>query len=136
MMKTDSEKLDEIYQWMLTQIAPVKPRLLFEVYSSDAPKLMTYLEAEKWAKSIGDGWRIPTLEELRLMYEHKNEIGGFVTKLSGSDYAHWYWSCTEGRDVPSVVWDVRFSDGLEDWNDKDYFRLSTRPVRSVNHSTI
>ncbi len=48
---------------------------------------------------------------------------------SGSDNANWYWSCTEHRDNSSNVWAVRFSDGDDNWNDKDNNRLSCRPCR-------
>ncbi len=101
-----------------------------EIYPTNLP-VMTYLEAVKYVKNIVDDWRIPTLEELKIMYKNKDTIGGFITTASGSGYPDWYWSSTEPRDFPSHVWFVRFSDGYEDWHLKDNFRLSCRPVRSV-----
>ena len=108
-------------------------KLPFQVYPNDLPKTMTYIEAERYVKKeIGNDWRIPTLEELKLMYEHKDEIGGFTTtESSGSDSPDWYWSSTEDRDGSSRVHSVRFSDGYEGWNLKDSSRLSCRPVRLV-----
>lgn len=113
----------------------IEKTLRFEVYPHDAPKLMTWLEADAWAKSLGDGWRLPTREELILMYEKREEIGGFTT-TSGSDYAHWYWSCTERRDDPSNVYVVDFTDGRGGWDLKDTSSLSSRLIRSVDHSII
>lgn len=105
--------------------------LKFEVYPHDLPETMTFLDAEKAVAALGDGWEIPTIEQLRLMCERKDEIGGFCTEYdSGSDYPDYYWSRTELSD-PSFVRNVRFSDGFEDWDHKDYYRLSCRPVRSV-----
>ena len=49
---------------------------------------------------------------------------------SGSDNAHYYWSCTEHPDNSSHVYNVQFTDGHDDWNDKDNYKLSTRPVRA------
>ena len=100
-----------------------------EIYSTNLP-VMRYVDAVKAVEEIGDGWRIPTLEELRKVYKHKD--GSFCTIASGSDYPQWYWSCTEHRDYPSSVHGVRFSDGIEDWYRKDGYRLSCRPVRSVS----
>jgi hypothetical protein len=49
--------------------------------------------------------------------------------VSGSGYKVWYWSCTEHRDNQSNVWTARFSDGDDDWNNKNNNRLSCRPCR-------
>ena len=111
-------------------IVPQKEgELPFEVYPENLP-VMTYVDAVKAVKKLGKGWRIPTLEELRLMYKHKDEIGGFITEGSGSVCPGRYWSSTEVRDYPSGVRDLRFSDGCEGWSLKDIGRLSCRPVRS------
>lgn len=120
---------DAVYGGSIKYIGDEK---LIEVYPHDLPETMTYLNTVKAVEKLGDGWRIPTLEELRLMYKNKDEIGGFCTSgRSGSGYPDWYWSSTENRDDSSYVHDVRFSDGDEDWNRKDYYRLSCRPVRLV-----
>jgi hypothetical protein len=80
-------------------------------------------------------WQIPALDNLHILQKNQNEgsLKGTFKKVasSGSDYPVWYWSSTENRDSPSDVWNVRFSDGLEDWNHKDLIRLSCRPVRLV-----
>ncbi len=111
------------------EIMLIEKTLKFEVAPIDAPKLMTWREADAYAKSLGEGWRLPTKEELLLMYEKREEIGGFTT-VSGSDYAHWFWSCTERKDSPSDVWNVRFTDGYGGWTDKDFDKLSSRLVRA------
>jgi hypothetical protein len=100
-----------------------------EVYPEDAPKLMTWNEATEWAKSVGDGWRLPTKEELLLIYENRYRIPSLKTSRSGSDFAHWYWSCTEPRDDASKVYDVDFTDGGGGWDHKDTISLSSRLVR-------
>lgn len=102
-----------------------------EVYPEDAPKLMTWLEADKWAKSIGDGWRLPTREELLFIYENRDKVPGLKTEYSGSDLAHWYWSCTEHRDDASKVVGVDFTGGQDVWGRKDLSSLSSRLVRAV-----
>lgn len=108
----------------------------FEVAEKDLPELMTYFDAEKYVRDMGEGWRIPTREELLLMYASKEIIGTFdaSNKGDGSGCPGWYWSSTGLRDGPSGVWVVRFSGGSVDWYLKDYYRLSCRPVRLVEAS--
>jgi hypothetical protein len=82
-------------------------------------------------KGLADGsaigkWFIPTRELLKdNLCANKHEIGGFQT--SGSGLFVWYWSCTEHRDDTSYVWNTRFSDGDDDWDLNDIYRLSCRP---------
>jgi len=58
----------------------------FEVMSQDLGE-MTMEEAVKACADLGDGWRLPTKEELKMLYENRDKIGGFA------DYG--YWSSTE-----------------------------------------
>ena len=50
-------------------------------------RLMDWYEAMKACADLGDGWRLPTKDELNVLYENKDKIGGFA----GSKY----WSSTE-----------------------------------------
>lgn len=101
--------------------------------------------------SYNGGWIIPTRDILHgkdidgkettpdNILAHKDK-GSFkdtfkTAASSGSDYPDWYWSSTENRDNSSNVWNVRLSDGNDDWNHKDNNRLSCRPVRLVEVST-
>lgn len=101
---------------------------------NDAAKAVEKLNADN---ALGhNDWQIPAVENLRVLQKNQNEgslKGTFKTVSSrdGSDCPVWYWSSTEVRDCPSYVWGVRFSDGLGDWDPKDYYRLSCRPVRLV-----
>jgi hypothetical protein len=104
---------------------------------NDAAKAVQELNNQK---ALGhDDWQIPSLENLRVLDKHQNEgalKGTFKTATSsGSGYPVWYWSSTEDRDHPSVVWGVRFSVGTADWDPKDHYRLSCRPVRLVEASS-
>ena len=52
-------------------------------------------------KNLEDGWRLPTKDELNVLYENKDKIGGFADYL--------YWSSTEGGDYD--VWLQDFTSG-------------------------
>ena len=63
--------------------------------------VMTLYEAKKAFASLGDGWRLPTKDELDLLYENKEKIGGFAS--------NYYWSSTE--DNFNVAWGQNFVNG-------------------------
>jgi hypothetical protein len=73
------------------------------------------------------------------LYRHK-DTGAFngTFTASGSGDASWYWSSTEPRDYPSVVWTVSFTYGFDHWYYKGNYRSSCRPcrVRQVSHLVI
>ena len=48
---------------------------------------MSWDDAKIYCKKLGAGWRLPTKDELNMLYENKEEIGGFA--VNG------YWSSTE-----------------------------------------
>ena len=44
-------------------------------------------EAEKACRVLGKGWRLPTKDELNILYQNKDKIGGFKQGI--------YWSSTK-----------------------------------------
>ena len=58
-----------------------------EVMTEDLEGSMKWDEALRVCADLGDGWRLPTKEELKMLYENRDKIGGFA------DYG--YWSSTE-----------------------------------------
>ena len=75
-----------------------------EVAQYDFPNPMNWDTAKKICGTLGKGWRLPTKEELQLMYTelHKKGNGGF--KASN------YWSVSE--DQNSMVYLFNFSYGF------------------------
>lgn len=68
-------------------------------------------------------WRVPSPEELNVLYNHRVAIGGF--KISGSNPAVSYWATAIDFDFE---WAQNFSDGNQNIvNNK--FRASLRCVR-------
>ena len=63
-----------------------------EVARNDFKNAQTWNDAIAKCKGLGNGWRLPTLDELNKLYNNKDKIGGF--KDSYFDNAH-YWSSTE-----------------------------------------
>jgi Protein of unknown function (DUF1566) len=92
----------------------------FEFYHKDLGE-MDWENATKACADLGDGWRLPTKDELNLIYINKDEIGGFA-----SDY---YWSSTEYDN--NYAWGQYFDDGDQD-NANKYGKYDVRAVRDVH----
>jgi hypothetical protein len=70
--------------------------------------MMNWDDANGACNNLGNGWRLPTIKELNLMFKNKYKIGGFV-----KDY---YWSSTEGDNVRA--WRYIFHDGNQEYGYK------------------
>ena len=72
-----------------------------EVAQNDFPKTMSWSAANDSCTDLGSGWRLPTKDELNLLYINKDKIGGFAK--------NYYWSSTELDSYNA--WRQGFSDG-------------------------
>ena len=90
-----------------------------EVMTKDLGQ-MTWDQAMKACADLGDGWRLPTKDELNILYENKDKIGGFAS--------NYWWSSTEGGDYSA--WFQYFSNGFQNLGGKDFNGLYVRAVRT------
>ena len=90
-----------------------------EVAQFDFPKKMIWYEAKKACADLGNGWRLPTIDENNFIYNNKAKIGGFA-----NDY---YWSSSEYDD--SNARELYFSNGYQGRNNKYNYNL----VRAVRY---
>jgi hypothetical protein len=58
-----------------------------EVAQNDFPAPMNWYDAKKACADLGNGWRLPTKDELNIIYKNKDKIGGFASSA--------YWSSSE-----------------------------------------
>ncbi len=78
---------------------------------------MDWREATKACADLGDGWRLPTRDELNILFENKDKIGGFANS--------YYWSSTEyGNDT---AWEQSFTTGGQDY----FIKTNLGSARSV-----
>ena len=88
---------------------------------------MTWEDAKKaCAYVLANGWRLPTKDELNILYENKDKIGGFAD--------NYYWSSTEPDD--GDVWVQDFSDGypVTSGNSGDYYVRAVRAFSTIKES--
>jgi hypothetical protein len=97
-----------------------------EIYKNDLHGKYTHLfefeEAQKACAALGNGWRLPTIEELKNIYAHKNEIGN-LTQFS-------YWTSTLAYEGSKIAYYIKFTDGTPEFDYNVYTTSSVRPVRS------
>ena len=81
---------------------------------------MNWHEAIVACKKLGAGWRLPTKDELNMIYKNREEVGGFANFT--------YWSSTEY--VTNFAWGQGFSFG----NQTSFNKGSNCYVRAVRAS--
>lgn len=72
------------------------------IAQNDFPERMNWEDAKKACQSLGNGWRMPSKDELKILYKNFNKIGGF-------DFVG-YWSSTESGSEDARV--SYFNDGF------------------------
>lgn len=98
---------------------PIKVGNIF-IAQHDFPNRTDWYWANRLCKDLGSGWRLPTKEELNMIYLNKREIRGFLNNL--------YWSSTSYMNTSA--WFLNFSDGDSGAFNMDN-QLSVRAVKSI-----
>lgn len=93
-----------------------------EVMDWDLGNQMEWGPAQKACAALGNGWRLPTINELNLLYNYKDEIGGF--NLNN------YWSSSL-LEHENDAWSQSFLEGVQSEANiiNEFF---VRPVRSID----
>jgi hypothetical protein len=89
----------------------------FEVAQYDFEEEMTWAQAKAKCHRLGNGWRLPTKNELNVMYKNKDRIGRFAY--------NYYWSSTE-YDF-NYAWYQDFDGGSQPSN----YKFNTYHVRAI-----
>ncbi len=112
------------------------------IAAKDTPCTMSFNEAAKYAEDLDvhghKDWRMPTLDELNLVYQNiekgalRETFNRTVEGSAAGGYPGWYWTSTPLEDIPMWVKTVCFSDGhAHHEHQEDGGPLSARPVRLV-----
>ncbi|MDQ3192927.1 MAG: DUF1566 domain-containing protein [Bacteroidota bacterium] len=88
-----------------------------EIAQFDFPTTMEMNEANKACNDLGNGWRLPTINELDEMYQYRDKITGFKGEKDGIEY----WSSSKKSSetfwIKSFKWGTKFGtiifDGME-----------------------
>lgn len=93
------------------------------------PNWKSNYPAFAWCASLGDGWYLPAVDELLLIYENKSIINRMLNEKGyGEVVDGLYWSSTEVEEEPDCAWYVNMNDGDSNYNSKNYIEFSVRAV--------
>jgi hypothetical protein len=111
------------------------------IATKEMPRRGTFNEAAKYAKELDahghNDWRIPTLEELNVIYQNVEQgalrnLFNRTVESVGNDYPGWYMSSTPYKDIPMWIEMVCFSDGhVHHTHQESSYGHSARPVRVI-----
>jgi len=96
-------------------------------WQAGSSRPLTWYKANKYAESLGNGWKMPSIKELLTLVDY-DEIDPATTFPDHKSSC--FWSSSVYAANASYVWYVNFDDGYVNDGHKDYtFRV--RCVRSV-----
>ena len=102
-----------------------------EVAEKDFPKTMNWEDAKKACEALGNGWRLPTMEELKLICHNKFAIGNIVEDWNLNQY----WTSTKsGEDISGTPFFkiITFDDFCtSNSSSRDGYSLEKYRVRAV-----
>ena len=85
-----------------------------EIAQFDFLDPMTYDEAARACSKLGEGWRLPTKEEMEEIHKNKDMLGGFISPIYVSDNSKfstdnnvYYWSSSSYES--EYVWVIGFT---------------------------
>ena len=88
-------------------------------------------DAEQAVATLGEGWRLPTLDELQTIVDRKRYNPAINTDAFPDTKSDWYWTSDELAADPAYAWFVDFSGGLVGGYHRDYYHGAfVRAVRS------
>ena len=83
--------------------------------------------AKSWCSSLGGGWRLPTKEELLVIYRNKGVLNAVLIAMGDKISDSWHWSSSEHSNSDDCAWIVLMYDG-DTLNDLKYRNNYVRAV--------
>jgi len=78
---------------------------------------LTWKEALNYAKSLGNDWRVPAIEELETLLDRSKYAPAMREEVPFKDVSH-YWSSTTYARYTDHAWFVSFNTGHVNYNGK------------------
>jgi hypothetical protein len=97
-----------------------------EVAQYDFPNRMKWNDANRTCLNLGQGWRLPTKDEIQILYNNKNQIGNLQDPYLA------YWSSTEIDN--NIAWYGVMKDGFTR-NTEKFYESGVRAVRTVTDNS-
>jgi hypothetical protein len=83
------------------------------------PNWKSNYPAFAWCASLGEGWYLPAVDELKLIYQNKSIINRRLNEKGYGEIVDGvYWSSTEDVDNSYCAWSVYMYDGYTSYSAK------------------
>ena len=93
------------------------------------PNWKSNYPAFAWCASLGEGWYLPAVGELLLIYENKSIINRRLNERGYGEFLdEFYWSSTEDVDNSDCAWGVYMGDG----DTHNFSKIGNSCVRAVS----
>lgn len=92
---------------------------------NQAPSKMDWYSAKSWCSNLGNGWRLPTKDELLVISRNRAALNAVLVAVGDEIPNGWYWSSTEYDSDSSRAWGVPVGHGYTGHGSKyntDYVR--------------
>lgn len=102
------------------------------IWSATLGEDLTLAEAQEKVVALGEGWRLPTLDELQLIVDRTKCRPAANTELFTDMKADWYWTSSPCAWNGAAYWVVNFDGGSVIDGHQKYFAC----VRAVRDSRL
>ena len=92
---------------------------------------MTYAEAKKAVADLGEGWRLPSIQELLSIVDYTRCDPAIDTERFPETKSGAYWTSTPCAWAPRAAWVVYFDLGYSLYSNRGYNVAFVRAVRSL-----
>lgn len=99
-------------------------------------KRVNHAAAEKACAALGEGWRLPTVEELLALSDRTRVSPAIDTDAFPDTRSDWYWTSTVHAPDSSYAWLVYFNDGSANYYHRGLSLAFVRAVRPVSSSAF
>jgi hypothetical protein len=111
---------DSYNEYRVRPVRDIKIKLPFKIADKSTEINTDWYSAVKYCKTLGAGWRLPTSDELDLIYKTDNDFN-----------KGYYWSSTERPTSSMIVLTVSMKTGRRDFEDKWQSTILARAVRDI-----
>src|SRR3972149_6185120 len=101
-------------------------------WSKTAPMPVSWERAKVWCEGLGEGWRVPTVQELQSLVDCTQYNPAVPAEFKDTTASSGYWSATTIAGIPGSAWLVDFGGGDVDGDNKDFVNC----VRAVRAGSV
>ena len=100
----------------------------FIIGGKNPTAVCNWYTAKRYASEPNDIWKLPTINQLKVIAKYFDEINNVITNNNGFNLVDgWYWTCEEKDEF--CAWSVDMSDGEECGNEnKNHYYIYMRSV--------